>query len=247
MLVKNEQLTYQPVKTYNQKQQNLLARSMLLAALGFILTTAIGFGLFKGIESQIFSVDTYYIISGVSGIVLISMMFIFMFVRPSLWSYGLIFLIYTISSGVGFASLFFSFNAPELMMIFGIAGLTFGITGALAYLLPPKWIGSIYKISWCCLLLSFLLSLIFLFVGLFSPLGAAWEWYIYLSVFLGTIFAAGYNISVFYNISRLASFHQEDLNAKEGHLLVLMCGFSLLVSLVQIVWRVASWFWLLRK
>ncbi len=242
MLVRNEQLTYEPVKTYTKKQQNLLARAMLVAAIGFILTAAIGFGLFKGITNNIVDVNTYYIIAGISSIVLLGSMIGFMFMRPSILNYSMIFIIYVISSGVSFASLFFSFNMGELMIIFAIAGLTFGITGLLAYILPPKVIGSIVKISFACIMLSFLFSLIFLFVGIFSPLGNAWEWYTYLTVFLGTIFSAGYNISVFYGISRMASFHKEDLDTKEGHLLVLICGFNLLVSLIQIIWRIAYWF-----
>ncbi len=239
MLIKKEQLTQESVKVYSKKQQNILARSLGVAAIGFLLVVAIGYGLYYGILKGNISYDTYNILAGVGISLSFILMLTLLWAKPSIGLYVGLLISYTVSAGVGFTSLFARFDMPELMIIFGLAGSVFGITAILGFILPQKAIATITKFSFYSFFLAAILSLVFIFVGVFTPLGSGWQWYTYLIIVLTTFFAVGYNIYLFYTISKLQEFHNENEDIKQTHLLVLMLGFNILVSFIQLIWRIA--------
>ncbi len=239
MLIKKEQLTQEPLKTYNKKQVNILARSLAVAAIGFLLIVAIGYGINYGYEHGKISLDTIDALAGVGVTLSLVLMLSLFFMRPSIGLYITLLTAYVASSGIGFASLFNVFNMGELLSIFGITGLVFGFTALLAFVLPPKVIGSIVKLSMVSIIFASIFSIVFCIVGCFTSLGKEWEWYSYFTTILLTLFCVGYNIYLFYTISKMQEFHNENTDSKQLHLLVLMLGFNILVSFVQMIWRIA--------
>ncbi len=241
MLINKEQLNHTPTKVYNKKQQNILARSLGVAALAFLLVVAVGYGIFLGVENNSITDDTYNILSSVGIIASFVMLGAVMMFQPSIPMYIGLFLAYILSAGVGFGSLFFSMGEGELLMIFGLAGVVMGLTAILGFILPTKAIGSIAKFSFYSFMLGFVISLVFVLVAVFATT-YDFAWYNYLIIILFLFGTIGYNIYLFHSISKMDDFYQENLTKQQLHLIVLMFGFNIFVSFIQLVWYLAYLF-----
>lgn len=240
MLIKKEQLNNAPIHSYSKKQKNIIALSSFIAGLGLLAVAGIGylFYFFVFVKNTI-SIETMWGISGAALLLTIVSMLFFSFSQPSFLKYAFIFTIYIFSSGIGFSSLFAIFSGAELLMIFGVAGITMFISAILGYILPTNIIGSLFKFSMLLMMFLIIFSLAFSLITVYSFSSYNLPtWSIVVTVLMAVICVI-YNIFLFHSMSRMQSFQGEEIDNKSFLLISLSFAFSLLVSIIQLIWIIA--------
>lgn len=238
MLIKKEQLNQQPIHQYNKKQQSLLAKSSLIAAIGFLLITGIGYALYYGLINNKIDPTVLYSVSGISFFILLITMIISSFNRSIWLRLFVVYPFYILSASIGFSSLFIVFEKAELLMIFGISGISMALCALFGLILPTKMVGSLMKFASMLMFICMIASLIFIFVSIFSFNHFNNSWWSMIIVILIGFFSIAYNIYIFHVISKTNEFHQE-LNNQQTWFFAIEYGFALLVSLIQLIWTIA--------
>lgn len=248
MFLKKEQMQNSAVKSYSKPQLAILGKSSLYAGLGFVLICLIGFGFFYALQAGNVSYSTFRSLGIIFSFLWLGSMIWFMFDRNfTKMKYGILYSIFIISQAISFVSLFSLFNGTELMLIFGVAGLAMVVTGLIGYFLPPKFANSLMKL----LMISIVVSLIFSLLAVVGMIfgfrildNGGSQWYIILATVLSSFICVGYNVFLFYSISKTSEFLQE---GESNTLVCLYMGFLLLVSYVQLVWLIARLFLIFGK
>ncbi len=235
MLLKKELLNNSTVHSYNKKQKNIIGISSLISGLGLLATAGIGYLFyFLVFDKAIISQNALIITSSIALIVSLFAMIFFSFTTMTIGKYGILFPIYIFSSGLGFSSLFAIFNSAELLMIFGLAGLTMFICSILGICLPSKVTMSLMGFATIAMVMLFIVSIAFSLISWFVSSFTIEIWEIVVTVLMAFI-AICYNIFLFHSMSKMQDFQNENLDNKGLMLLSLSFGFSLLVSMIQLI------------
>lgn len=240
MLIKKERLNNQAIHTYSKKQKSIVALSSLVAGLGLVLVAGVGYLFyFLAYEKAIIDYDTLSILSAVFLILSLGSLIFFSFTQMSIGKFLFLFPIYIISSGIGFSSLFALFNGGEMLMIFGIAGLSMLLSSILGFILPTKVVGSLMKYSMITMFFVIIGSLIFGILSMFTfssyniPI-----WSLVVTILMAFI-CVSYNIYLFHSLSKMQEFNNVEMDSKSLIMISLTFGFSLLVSAIQLIWIIA--------
>lgn len=238
MLFKPEQINNHAIHKYSKKQKSIVARSSLIAGIGLVCVAAIGYLFYYLTKNNEISINTLDVLTAIGLIMTLVCMVIFSFMRQSFLKYAIVYPLYIFSAGIGFSSLFALFSINELLMIFGVAGITMVVSAILGFLLPTSIIGSLVKFSSVLMIFLFIFSLCFSLIAVFSFGNDIMIWSIVVTVIMAFV-CISYNIYTFHAMSKMQEFQNEEIDSKNIWLISLLCGFSLLVSVVQIIWIIA--------
>lgn len=243
MLIKRNLLRNPAITRYSQKQTNLLTRSSIYAGLAFLLVCLIGLGTYHIFQTNMNIAFNLGTIGSIFSLISFAMI-IWFYISGHNWGikkYIFLYLVYCISQGIGFGSLFLMFNGQELLFIFGLTGVIMLTNGIIAPRLSKKTAYTIQKALMISLISYFLFYGIYFLITMLNSSHASGESNSYLMIGLTMLMGliqVLYNVYIFYAISKMDDF----MNASNSYspTLPLMFGFCLLVSAIGIIKFLAS-------
>lgn len=230
---------------YNKLQVSMMSKALLTASIGLILTCLIGF-----LFSYIFSVSTVSrnlleVLSTVFILISVVCTFLWMFKiqnATNLLIFGTISL-YCFANGIGFGSLFYLLDVKEIMIIFGTVGIIFFGTWFISSIASVKFMMSFSKFILIATIVYFIFNIgMFLFnffniFGMRYGSGISYEWIYIISSAVSGLLSIGYLAYNMFNIQRMDKFLDSTPELKTKY--ALFFGFTILMSLISIIWSLS--------
>lgn len=238
-------------KTFSKFQFSMLSRALLVASVGLALTCGIGYLL-----AYIYTTTNFLSLSyGYSALTSLSTIFLLLSVILSfVWmakihtasnflSYFTI-LIFCISNGIGFSSLFYLLDVQELVMIFGTAAIIFFGTWFLTSIASIKFmmsLGKILIVSTIVYLLFNFMMFMFSWFNIFGIRTASFEWIYIITTAVSGLLSIGYLAFSIFNIQKMDEFLAHEDNTIRNKY-AMFFGFTILMNMISIIWTLARLF-----
>lgn len=230
---------------YSKLQVSMMSKALLTASIGLILTCLIGF-----LFSYIYSVSNVSIgllqsLSTVFIIISVVCTFVWMFKiqnASNLLIFGTIG-IYCLANGIGFGSLFYLLKFNEIMIIFGAVAVIFFGTWFISSVVSVKFMMSFSKFIIIATIVYFIFNIgMFLFnffniFGMRYGSGISYQWIYLISSAVSGLLSIGYLAYNMFNIQRMDKFLDSTPELKNKY--ALFFGFTILMSLISIIWTMA--------
>lgn len=232
-------------KGYSRLQVSMMSKALLTASIGLVLTCLIGF-----LFSYIYSVSNVSpgLLQGLSTVfILISVgcTFVWMYKiqnASNLLIFGTIGL-YCLANGIGFGSLFYLLQANEIMIIFGAVGVIFFGTWFISSIASIKFMMSFSKFILIATIVYFIFNIGMFLFNFFNIFGMRYgtrmnfEWIYIISSAVSGLLSIGYLAYNMFNIQRMDKFLDSTPELKNKY--ALFFGFTILMSLISIIWSMA--------
>ncbi len=227
-------------KIYNPKQTSVLSNALLVAGIGFISTSLIGF-LFAWIFSQnSFNGDNLYYLGGplLFLSVILSIVWQFRIEKASNFFMFSVVSLYCVSNGIGFGSIFLALEMSQIMIAFGMTGFIFLGTFAISKIMSDKvalGLGAILFIA----SIAYIIASIIISLTSFFMIGRSNVSYfnvLIISSIVGGLISVGYLAYSLWTIQNMDRFLNVNDETRKKY--SIFFGFLLLMNLISIFWRI---------